>query len=141
MQPRWAWILWSVLIAGCGDKGDPTATDPRLLYEDAFTTPLSRVEILAEGGTMVRGVDGWLKLLPDGAELTLRYPDRFTFRACDEPLAWFAEKSGEAGLASAGSFVCQESIDPRFTFDNGRWLVTDRSRGVVYYRIWKHYRP
>jgi hypothetical protein len=129
------------MIVGCSAKDDPTATDPQRLFEDAFTSPLSQVEILAEGGTMVRGLDGWLKLMPDTTGLKLRHPDRFTYRDCDEPLAWFAVNRPEAGLEPAfGHFVCQESIDPRFPFDNGRWLLTDRTTGVVYYRTWKHYR-
>jgi hypothetical protein len=127
------------LLAACS-SGDPTATDPKLLYEDAFVTPPSQVEILADGGVMVRGLDGWLKLRPGIQGLKLRYPDRFSFRDCEEPLVWFAKATGEPGLASAGNYTCQVSVDPRFPFDNGRWLVTDRSSGLVYYRIWKHYR-
>jgi hypothetical protein len=139
MVRRWFAVVALGLLAGCSG-GDPTATDPKLLYEDAFVTPPSQVEILAEGGVMVRGLDGWLKLQPGNQGLKLRYPNRFDFRDCEEPLAWFAQATGEAGLAASGSYVCQESADPRFPFDNGRWLVTDRSRGVAYYRIWKHYR-
>jgi hypothetical protein len=140
MAWRSTWLLWLAMLVGCSG-GDPTATDPQLLYEDAFVTPPSQVEILAEGGTMVRGLDGWLKLQPGTSGLKLRYPGRFTFRDCGEPLIWFAKATAESGLASgSGSFVCQESVDPRFPFDNGRWLVTDRSSGYVYYRIWKHYR-
>jgi hypothetical protein len=136
---RQTWFLLPLLVA-CSDGGDPTATDPQLLYEDAFVTPPSEVEILAEGGVMVRGLDGWLKLQPGITGLQPRHPGRFALRDCAEPLAWFSQATGEAALASGnGNFVCRESIDPRFPFDNGRWLLTDRSRGNVYYRIWKHY--
>lgn len=128
-------------MMGCSGGGDPTATDPKLLYEDAFISPLSQVEILAEGGTMVHGLDAWLKLQPGPAGLELRQPERFTLRECAEPLAWFAEITTESRLASGGGgFDCRESIDPRFSFDNGRWLVRDRTTGLAYYRIWKHYR-
>jgi len=49
------------VLAGCSG-GDPTATDPTLLFEDGFANPPDQVRIMAEGGTMVRGLDGWLKL-------------------------------------------------------------------------------
>lgn len=137
-QRRFA-LLALGLLMGCSG-GDPTATDPQRLFEDAFITPPSQVQILAEGGVMVRGLDGWLKLQPGHQGLKLRHPDRFVYGDCEEPLAWFARVTQEPDLATAGSYVCQESSDPRFPFDNGRWLVTDRSRGLVYYRIWKHYR-
>lgn len=128
-----------LLLAGCSG-GDPTATDPRLLFEDAFDNFPSEVEVVAEGGTMVRGLDGWLKLRPGITALKPRQMESYRYRDCAEPLAWFANTNGEAGLASRqGGVVCQEWIDPRFQFDNGRWLVTDRSSGLVYYRIWKHF--
>ena len=132
-------VVALLLLSGCSG-GDPTATDPELLYEDAFVTPLSEVEILAEGGVMVRGLDGWLKLQPGTQGLKLRHPNRFSFIDCAEALDWFAQVTKKPGLAGAGSYACQQSVDPRFPFDNGRWLVTDRSSGLVYYRIWKHYR-
>lgn len=138
-MPQRLGVLLLLLLAGCSG-GDPTATDPELLYEDAFATPLNQVEILAEGGVMVRGLDGWLKLRPGTQGLNLRHPNRFSFSDCGDALEWFAKAAGEPELASAGSYVCQQSVDPRFPFENGRWLLTDRSRGLVYYRIWKHYR-
>ncbi len=130
-------------LAGCGGGGsDPTATDPGLLFEDAFETSPAQAEILADGGTMVRGLDGWLKIRPGSSGLRLRNSERYRFRDCAEPLAWFARASGESELgASPGGFVCQESSDPRFRFDNGRWLVSDRLNGLAYYRIWKHFQP
>ena len=140
MPLRWLSGVVLGLLVGCSG-GDPTATDPRLLYEDAFVTPPSQVKILAEGGVMVRGLDGWLKLQPGTQGLKLRYPKRFEYRDCEEPLSWFSQTLQAPDLAATGSYVCQESVDPRFPFDNGRWLVTDRSRGLAYYRIWKHYRP
>jgi len=125
-------------LAGCS-AGDPTATDPALLFGDAFETPLAQVEILDEGGTRVRGLDGWLKIRPGRSGLRLRNSEAYRFRACAEPLAWFARATGETALDSTpGAFVCRESNDPRFRFDNGRWLVSDRASGLAYYRIWKH---
>jgi hypothetical protein len=135
------WLLGLPLLIGCSGGGDPTATDPQRLYEDAFVSPLSQVEILAEGGTMVRGLDAWLKLRPGPTGLEPRHPERFSLRECAEPLAWFAETAAEsAPVSTQGGFDCRELVDPRFAFDNGRWLVTDRTTGLVYYRIWKHYR-
>ena len=133
-------MLWLATLAGCSGGGDPTATDPDLLFEDAFRSPRSEVEIVSEGGTRVQGLDAWLQLKPGLTGLKLRHPDRYALRACAEPLAWFGEVCGEKALLSDnGHFLCQESVDPRFPFDNGRWLVTDRSTGLAYYRIWKHY--
>ncbi len=140
MAWRNSWLLGLSFLVACSQGDDPTATDPQLLFEDAFVSPPSEVEIVAEGGTRVRGLDGWLKLKPGLSGLKLRYPERFVFRDCAEPLAWFAGVNEDTQLtAGSGSFVCQESVEPRFSFDNGRWLVTDRSSGLVYYRIWKQY--
>ncbi len=134
------WLLGLPLLIGCSGGGDPTATDPQRLVEDAFVSPLSQVEILAEGGTLVRGLEAWLKLQPGPTGLELRHPGRFTLVECAEPLAWFADHTAERELAAGGGgFECRESVDPRFSFDNGRWLVRDRRTGLVYYRIWKHY--
>jgi hypothetical protein len=137
---RKSWLLGLSILGACSDGGDPTATDPRLLFEDAFVSPPAEVKIVAEGGTRVRGLDGWLKLEPGLDGLRLRYPERFVYRDCAEPLAWFAGVDDELRLMTdSGGFVCQESVDPRFSSDNGRWLVIDRHRGLAYYRIWKHY--
>lgn len=129
-----------LLLAGCGGGGgDPTATDPALLFEDAFVDSPNAVDILAEGGTRVRGLDGWLKLQPKNSELEPRHRDDYVFRDCAEPLAWFSRVTADPALQAGSGLICRERIDPRFNFDNGRWLVTDRSRGLVYYRIWKKY--
>jgi len=139
---RSGWSLTLLLLpalTGC-DRGDPTATDPALLFEDAFGTPPAQAEILDDGGTRVRGLDGWLKIRPGVSGLRLRNSETYRFRDCAEPLAWFARATGEPGLDSgSGGFVCQESTDPRFRFDNGRWLVSDRVTGLAYYRIWKRF--
>ncbi|MCU7811150.1 MAG: hypothetical protein KZQ77_07925 [Candidatus Thiodiazotropha sp. (ex Notomyrtea botanica)] len=132
--------LWGLLLlTGCG--GDPTAANPWLVYEDGFLSEPSEVEILAEGGTRVRGLDAWLKFQPRQAEIEPRNPDAYRYRDCDEPLAWFKAVTGDQGLQGGFSgLLCQEAIDPRFDFENGRWLVTDRNRGFVYYRIWKKFK-
>lgn len=142
MAPSWSrlLILLMPLLAGCSSGGDPTATDPALLFEDGFTSPPNQVRILAEGGTRVRGLDGWLKLQPKQTAIEPRHEDEYVYRECSAPLAWFSEVTGDPALREdAGGLLCQERVDPRFDFDNGRWLVTDRSRGLVYYRIWKKY--
>ncbi|MCU7842706.1 MAG: hypothetical protein KZQ93_02585 [Candidatus Thiodiazotropha sp. (ex Monitilora ramsayi)] len=135
---RYCWVL-SALLVGCG--GDPTATDPELLYEDGFVTPAAEVKILAEGGTMVKGLDAWLKLQPVQAEIEPRKSDTYRFRDCAEPLAWFQDVTGDQELKPGYSgLLCQEAVEPRFDFDNGRWLITDRNRGIVFYRIWKKFK-
>ena len=128
-----------LLLAGCS-AGDPTASDPALVFEDGFTNAPSEVTVLAEGGTIVRGFDAWLKLQQQQTAIEARQHDDYVYRDCAAPLAWFSEVTGDPGLqADAPGMVCEERVDPRFEFDNGRWLVTDRQRGLVYYRIWKHY--
>jgi hypothetical protein len=128
------WVLLTLLLTGCGG-GDPTATDPALLFEDAFVDAPASVKILADGGTMVRGLDGWLKLQPKNGELEPRHREAYVYRDCAEPLAWFGRVTGDPALQAGSGLICRERIDPRFKFDNGRWLVTDRNRGLVYYRI------
>jgi hypothetical protein len=131
-------MLVPLLLAGCS-SGDPTATDPALLFEDGFVNPPSEVTILADGGTMVRGLNGWLKLQPKQSGIEPRHADDYVYRDCGEPLAWFGRVTGDTSLQAGSGLICQERIDPRFKFNNGRWLVTDRNRGLVYYRIWKQY--
>jgi hypothetical protein len=132
------WALLPLLLTGCSG-GDPTATDPARLFEDAFVNPPAEVEILADGGTMVRGLDGWLVLRPKYAALQPRHGDEYVDRDCAEPLAWFERVTGDPALRVGSGLSCRERVDSRFKFDNGRWLVTDRNQGLVYYRIWKHY--
>ncbi|MGD9169447.1 MAG: hypothetical protein PVI97_05220 [Candidatus Thiodiazotropha sp.] len=129
-------LLW-VLTACSG--GDPTATDPLLIFEDAFENSLEEVDILAEGGTMVRGFDAWLKLSPKLTTLRPRNASDFSYHDCGEMATWFHEVTGDANLQQLhSSLICQASKEPRFKFDNGRWLLTDRSKGFIYYRIWKY---
>ena len=130
--------LLPLLLTGCSG-GDPTATDPARLFEDAFVNPPAEVEILADGGTMVRGLDGWLVLRPKYDALEPRHGDEYVDRDCAEPLTWFERVTGDPALRAGSGLSCRERVDPRFKFDNGRWLVTDRNQGLVYYRIWKQY--
>ncbi|MCU7929244.1 MAG: hypothetical protein KZQ90_00445 [Candidatus Thiodiazotropha sp. (ex Codakia rugifera)] len=135
MQLRSLWLV--ILLIGCGG-GDPTATDPTLIFKDGFENPLQEVDILADGGTMVRGFDAWLKIVPKLTTIRLRKAADYDYRACGELVVWFYKVTGDTNLQQSNNgLVCQESIDPRFKFDNGRWLLTDRSNGVVYYRTWK----
>jgi hypothetical protein len=125
-------------IAGCSG-GDPTATDPLLIFEDAFENPAEEVDILAEGGTMVRGLDAWLKLSPKLTTLRPRNQSGYAYQECEEMLTWFHRVTRDTNLQRLHSgLICQASKEPRFKFDNGRWLLTDRSKGFSYYRIWKH---
>jgi len=135
-----SWFLClPMLLAGCSD-GDPTASDPALVFEDGFINAPSEVTVLSEGGTIVRGLDAWLKLQPKQTAIVPRQRDEYAYRDCAAPLAWFSEVTGDRTLqADARGLVCEERIDPRFDFDNGSWLVTDRHHGLVYYRIWKKY--
>jgi hypothetical protein len=131
-------VLLLFTIAGCSG-GDPTATDPRLIFEDAFENPLKEVEILAEGGTMVRGFDAWLKLSPRLTTLRPRNGLDYSYQDCEEMVTWFHGVTDDENLRQLhGSLTCQISKEPRFKFDNGRWLLTDRSIGISYYRVWKH---
>jgi hypothetical protein len=126
-----------LFLLGCSG-GDPTATDPALIFEDGFENPQQEVEILAQGGTMVRGVDAWLKLAPRVTELRLRRQDEYVHEECGEMLDWFRHVTDDRDLQHPhGGFNCRVLKDSRFSFDNGRWLLTDRSRGVSYYRLWK----
>jgi len=130
-------FLLSACLVGCG--GDPTAADPDLILEDGFVSGRSRVEILAEGGTITRGLDAWLKLLP-GGDLRLRHEDEYRFVSCTEPVEWFNQVLPQAELdATATGLVCRAYSNTVFDYPNGRWFVEDRGVGVVYYRVWKHY--
>ncbi|MEW8682276.1 MAG: hypothetical protein AB2536_10250 [Candidatus Thiodiazotropha endolucinida] len=135
MRPHF--ILFFIIM-GCSG-GDPTATDPVLIFEDAFENSFDAVDILAEGGTMVRGFDAWLKLSPKMTNLHPRNEAEYAYRDCEEMVDWFHTVSGDDNLQRPYSgLVCQVSKETRFKFDNGRWLLTDRSRGLSYYRIWKY---
>ncbi|MES9990516.1 MAG: hypothetical protein ABW098_01075 [Candidatus Thiodiazotropha sp.] len=131
--------LWPLLILlGCSG-GDPTAANPTLIFEDGFENPLQEVEILAEGGTIVRGLDAWLKLEPKMSTLRLRNAADYGYGDCGEMVTWFYQATEDENLSSLHSgFICQVAKEPRFKFDNGRWLLSDRTKGLFYYRIWKH---
>ena len=122
---------------GCSG-GDPTATDPALIFADGFENPLDEVTLLAEGGTMVRGFSAWLKIQPKQTGIRLRKEAEYEYVDCRAPAEWFREATGDDGLDQYLSRLsCKRSRDDRFDFDNGRWLVTDKSTGIVYYRVWK----
>jgi hypothetical protein len=135
-SPRGGKFLLLLLLGCSGD--DPTATDPALIFEDGFENPWQEVEILAQGGTRVRGFDAWLKLASRMTALRLRRADEYLDAGCGEMADWFHGVTGDKDLQHQhGGFVCQQLKDPRFKFDNGRWLLVDMTRGVSYYRIWK----
>jgi len=124
-------------LAACG--GDPTATDPKKVFEDGFTTPIEEVTIEAEGGTRVRGYDAWLKILPHG-RLLPRRQEEYERIDCAEPRVYFNRVLGSDELAPEHSRLeCIGLRDSRLDFNNGRWLVQNRSDGRYYFRSWKQY--
>jgi hypothetical protein len=133
-------LLAATILGGCGHGGDdPTAATPELVFEDGFLSPWKEVTIEAADGTVVSGYEAWLKLLPR-SDLVARHEREYEFRDCTEPRAYFSRvlKSDELSPNNA-SLVCREFSDPRLDFENGRWLVENRTNGRVYFRVWKHY--
>ncbi len=129
-------VLYAALLAAC--SGDPTAAAPQKVYMDGFETPIDEVRIEAEGGTVVRGYDAWLKILPSN-RLMPRREDEYRYIDCAEPRAFFARVLGSDALAERhANLDCLQLTDERFEFDNGRWLIRNRSDGRVYFRVWKH---
>ena len=127
-------------LAGCGG-GDPTATDPRKVLADGFVAGLDGVVIEAEGGTVVDGYEAWLVLRP-AADLTPRHADLYQPIPCDGPVDYFAERESSGfrralGSAGLGALDCRAYTDGRLKIPNGRWLITDRRDGRVYFRVWK----
>ena len=120
---------------GCG--GDPTATDARKVLADGFVSGRDGTTILAEGGTIIGGYDAWLALVP-APDLTPRFADAYRSIPCAEPVEWFAAR-GAARLAGVGDTAldCRAYADTRLSIPNGRWLITDRRDGRVYFRVWK----
>ncbi|MCU7846633.1 MAG: hypothetical protein KZQ89_01280 [Candidatus Thiodiazotropha sp. (ex Lucinoma kastoroae)] len=90
MQLRSLWLI--ILLIGCSG-GDPTATDPPLIFKDGFENSLQEVDILADGGTMVRGFDAWLKIVPKLTTIRLRKAVDYDYRACGELVVWFYNSS------------------------------------------------
>jgi hypothetical protein len=129
-----------LLLSGCGASGDdPTAATPELVYEDGFLSPPEDAIIEAAGGTVVLGYEAWLKLLPE-RDIVPRHENAYVFRDCAEPRAYFKHVLGSDELSSAtASLTCREYSDPRFDFDNGRWLLVNETDGRIYFRVWKHH--
>jgi hypothetical protein len=132
-------LYLGLILTICGCSGsDPTATDPQLIFKDGFENPFDQVTLLDEGGTMVRGFSAWLKMASELAELRPRRSSEYEYVDCKKPAEWFHQATAdEALLMNQGALICQGFTDNRFDFDNGRWLVTDKSRGIIYYRVWK----
>jgi hypothetical protein len=88
---------------------------------------------------MVRGYDAWLKILPH-VRLIPHRQEEYEFFDCTEPRIYFNRVLGSDELDSAHAQIeCLGLHDSRFDFDNGRWLVQNRSNGSYYFRAWKHY--
>ena len=125
------------LLSACG--GDPTAATPEKVFADAFETPIEEVSIEAEGGTVVGGYDAWLKILPSN-RLLARNEGGYAYIDCAAPRAWFNRVLGSDELSERHAHLdCLGLTDPRFDFDNGRWLIRNRSNGRIYFRVWKRY--
>jgi hypothetical protein len=126
-----------VLTAGCARSDDPTAPQPKKVYKDAFETPITAVEIEADGGSIVGAYDAWLRLLPS-QELTARFAAEYRPIDCAPVRVYFGAKLAFDGLALADSTLsCREYRNSDLPFENGRWLAEDTATGRVHYRIWK----
>ena len=124
-------------LAAC--DGDPTAADPETVFEDGFSTSLQEVTLEGAGGTVVRGYDAWLKILPRNGRLSPRRQAEYDYLDCAEPRTYFNRVLGSDELAHVHAYLeCLVLRDPRFDFENGRWLVHNRSNGRYYFRVWKH---
>ena len=129
-------FLLSILMGAC--SGDPTASTPEKVFADGFSTPIDQVRIEAEGGTVVRGYDAWLKLRPE-AVLTPRREGEYDDIDCAEPRVFFNRVLNSDELSEQHADLdCLGMTDSRFDFDNGRWLIRSRTDGRVYFRVWKH---
>ena len=128
-------LMTAVAAPGCG--GDPTASDARKVLADGFVSGRAGTTILAEGGTIIGGYDAWLALVP-APELTPRFADGYRPIPCGEPADWFVSR-GAISLAGAGDTVleCRAYTDARLSIPNGRWLISDRRDGRLYFRVWK----
>jgi hypothetical protein len=123
-------------LGACG--GDPTASTPEKVFADGFLNPLEEVSIEAEGGTVVRGYDAWLKILPQFA-LNPRYADQYQPIDCQAPRVYFSRVLRSDELAPTHARLeCLGASDARFSFDNGRWLIYKVTDGRYYFRVWKH---
>jgi hypothetical protein len=130
-------IVAALLLTACARSDDPTAPQPKKVYKDAFETPIDRVQIEADGGSIVGAYDAWLRLLPD-AELTPRFAADYRPVDCGPLVAYFAPKLALEGLPlDAAALGCREYRNPKLPFENGRWLAEDRATGRLHYRIWK----
>lgn len=130
-------LLALISLGGCARSDDPTAPQPKKVYKDAFETPLSAVEIEADGGTIVGAYDAWLRLMPNRA-LTPRFADAYRPVDCAPLRAYFDAKLALDGLDLAGSTLsCREYRNTDLPFENGRWIIEDPATGRLHYRVWK----
>ncbi len=129
--------LIALLLSGC--SADPTASTPDKVFADGFETPVEKVVIEAEGGTVVRGYEAWLKIHPS-TRLVARLEDAYGYIDCTTPRDYFNKVLNSDELSERHAHLdCLGLTDERFDFDNGRWLIRNRSNGRVYFRVWKHY--
>jgi hypothetical protein len=124
-------------LAAC-DAGDPTAANPQKVFRDGFVAPsLAAVKIEAEGGSVVRGYDAWLKLSTLHA-LQARHGEAFRVIDCAQPRRFFQRVLVDDDWPEDALLRCLGMSDTRFAFDNGRWLIYNTANGRYYFRVWKH---
>jgi hypothetical protein len=134
-----AGLLCVLLLAACGG-GDPTAADAQRVFADGFLSDADAVEIEAAGGTVVPTYAGWIVFRARDVP-ELRHGVDYREIPCDEPRAFFARALGPGPLLPPERGLrCLAFSEPRFQFDNGRWLIEDRAAGRYYFRVWKGYR-
>jgi hypothetical protein len=125
-------------LAGCARSDDPTAPQPKKVYRDAFETPIDRVEIVADGGTIIGAYDAWL-VLEAKQPLAARFDGAYRRGDCAPVRDYFARELALQGVVlDAALLDCREYTDESLPFDNGRWIAEDPAADLVYYRVWKY---
>lgn len=125
-------------IAGCARSDDPSAPQPKKVYSDAFETPIDRVEIIADGGTIIGAYDAWLVLEATEPPVP-RFDGAYRRSDCAPVRDYFARELALQGVVlDAALLDCREYTDESLPFDNGRWIAEDPAANLVYYRVWKY---
>jgi hypothetical protein len=125
-------------LAGCARSDDPTAPQPKKVYRDGFETPIDRVEIVADGGTIVGAYDAWL-VLEAQQPLSARLDGSYRRIDCAPVRDYFARELLLQGVVlDAALLDCRGYTDDTLPFENGRWIAGDPEADLVYYRVWKY---
>ena len=131
-------LTLALLFAACARSDDPTSPQPKKVYRDGFSTPVSEVEIEADGGTILGAYDASLIIR---AESPLALKGSFEYRPvdCGPLVAYFERELRLANTSIAVSLLdCQQATDPRLPFENGRWVAHSATGGRLFYRVWKY---